>query len=296
MRPPIDESKFEIPIADVSFVRRKFLDIPYASLSSAQKLDIYLPDEKQGLYPVLLLLHGGGFAIGDKRDTHLLPFLSALDHGFAVVSANYRLSHEAIFPAAVQDVKAATRWIRANKGKYSFMGRWIAACGGSAGGNLAAMLGVTGGINEFDDPALGNMEFTSEVQAVVDWFGPIDFLTMDEQLAQNGKGFEDHSLPTSPESRYLGGPIFEVKDQAKRANPSTYIHAEMPPFFIQHGKKDIMVPPQQSINFASEIIRKASPTVVQLELLENASHGSPEFETRENMEKVLTFLKTHLSG
>lgn len=296
MEPLSNKPMFDIPIADISFIKKKFLDIPYASLSPAQNLDIYLPEKAQGPYPVLLVIHGGAFAIGDKRDINLLPFLRAIERNFAVVSVNYRLSHEAIFPAAIQDIKASVRWVRANQEKYYLNGKWIAACGGSAGGNLAAMLGVTDDINDFDDPALGNMDFTSNVQAVVDWFGPINFLTMDEQLAQNGKSFEDHSLPASPESRYLGGPIFEIKDLAKRANPSTYIHPGMPPFFIQHGKNDILVPYQQSVNFSFDIKRTAPGAVVQFELLENADHGSPEFETKENMEKVLKFLETHLFG
>jgi acetyl esterase/lipase len=296
MESPIGGSEFKIPIADVSFINRKILDIPYAFASPAQSLDIYLPEHGQGPFPVLLVIHGGAFAIGDKQDTHLLPFLGALEHNFAVVSVNYRLSSEALFPAAVQDVKTAVRWIRANQKKYLLKGKWIAACGGSAGGNLAAMLGVTENIDDFDDPALGYMEFPSNVQAVVDWFGPINFLTMDEQLAINGRSFEDHRSPGSPESRYLGGPIFKYPDRARKANPSTYIHSKIPPFFIQHGSKDEMVPFQQSIEFAAEINRRAPGAIVQCEILINAGHGSPEFETQENMEKVFAFLKTHLIG
>jgi acetyl esterase/lipase len=287
---PMDRPKIQIPDADVSYVKRKYLDIPYASLSPAQKLDIYLPDTGDGPFPVILQIHGGGFEFGDKRDIHLLPFLEGIERGYAVVSINYRLSWEARFPAAVEDVKAAARWIRANQGQFHLNGERITACGGSAGGNLAAMLGVTGKTREFDNPALGNIECSSAVQAVVDWFGPIDFLAMDSQLMESGLGPVDHSGPHSPEARYLGAEITTIKDQAARSNPTTYIHPDIPPFFIQHGRADNLVPVQQSINLAKALKKAAPGDRVILEILENAGHGDPQFETVENMDRVFAFL------
>jgi acetyl esterase/lipase len=292
-RPPMGGPP-EIPMADVSFVEKKFLDIPYAPISPSQKLDIYLPANGQGPFPVLLEIHGGGFMIGDKRDTHLLPFLGALERGFAVVSVEYRLSREAIFPAAVQDVKAAVRWIRANQDKYFLDGSRIAACGGSAGGNLAVMLGVTGGTKVFDDPALGNLDFSSEVQAVVDWFGPVDFLHMDEQAVQNGIGMADHNAPFSPESQYMGAPIQTIPEEVKKANPLIYLHAGLPPFFIQHGDSDPLVPVQQSMALYKALGSYLATDNLQFEIIEGAEHGDPKFETKGNMAKVFTFLKTHL--
>lgn len=291
---PPDGEGFHMPDADISFVKRKFLDLPYASISDSQKLDIYLPNSGDGPFPIILQIHGGAFAIGDKRDIHLLPFLKGIERDYAVVSVNYRLSGEAIFPAAVQDVKAAVRWIRANQAKYHLDSKRIAACGGSAGGNLAAMLGVTGGTPVFDDPRSGNLEFSSEVEAVVDWFGPIDFLVMDEQLEQNGFGPSDHSEPSSPESRYMGAPIREIPEKVKFANPTTYIHPNLPPFFIQHGRIDRLVPVQQSINFHKELEKVLQPTSLKIEILEGAGHGDPLFETDPNMEKVFSFLDEKL--
>lgn len=291
---PPSGSPPEIPFADVSAVKRKFLDIPYASLSPAQKLDIYLPDGGEGPFPVIFVIHGGGFEIGNRRDVNLFAFLNGIDRGFAVVSTGYRLSHEAIFPAAVQDIKAAVRWIRANQDQYHLDGNRIAACGGSAGGNLAAMLGVTGSIQDFDNPDLGNIEMSSAVQAVVDWFGPLDFLAMDGQHAENGRDKEvmrPASSAMSAESKYLGKPVNAVPDLAKKANPATYIHSEMPPFFIQHGKADVFVPYQQSENFAAEIKHRSPETFVYLELLETAGHGDVQFESEENMNKVFRFLE-----
>jgi acetyl esterase/lipase len=286
----IDEAMIHIPDADISFVRRKFLDIPYADLSPAQKLDIYLPDSGNGPFPLLLQVHGGAFAIGDKRDIHLEAFLKGIDHGYAVVSVNYRLSGEAVFPAGLQDLKASLRWLRANQASYLLDGKRIAACGGSTGGNYTAMLGVTGNTREFDDARLGNDQFPSDVQAVVDWFGPIDFLKMDEQLAENGLGPGDHSQPDSPESRYLGAPIEKIPELVKKASPANYIHTDVPPIFIQHGRMDNLVPVQQSILFYEALQKVVAQDRLQFEILEGAGHGDPLFETDGNMEKVFAFL------
>jgi acetyl esterase/lipase len=290
----VDESHFHIPEADVSFIKRKFLDIPYANTSKTQKLDIFLPEMGDGPFPVLLHIHGGAFAIGDKRDIHLLPFLKGLARGYSVVSVNYRLSGEAKFPAGLQDIKAAIRWIRANKMKHCLDGERIAACGGSAGGNYAALLCVTGNIHDFDDALLGNIDVPSNVQAAVDWFGPINFLSMDEQLEESGLGPGDHSESHSPESRYLGAKITEIPQIVKRANPSTYIHPEIPPIFIQHGRQDNLVPVQQSINFVKELERRVPRDRVEFEILEKAGHGDPAFETDQNMDKVFRFLDKHM--
>ena len=97
----VDEASIPIPPADVSHISRKWLDLPYASLSPTQKLDIYLPDKGDGPFPVILHIHGGAFEIGDKGDIQVQPYFKALPHGYAVVSVNYRLSGEAIFPAGL---------------------------------------------------------------------------------------------------------------------------------------------------------------------------------------------------
>ncbi len=147
---------FQMPPADVSHISRKWLDVRYAHTSPAQQLDIYLPETGDGPFPVLLSIHGGAFAIGDKRDPQALPFLGSLSRGYAAVSVNYRLSGEAIFPAGLQDVKAAIRWLRARGNEYRLDPGRIVAWGSSSGANYAAMVAVTAGETLFDDPALGN--------------------------------------------------------------------------------------------------------------------------------------------
>jgi acetyl esterase/lipase len=285
------------PAADTSFVKRKQLDIPYANLSPSQKLDIYLPDESDGPIPVIVAIHGGAFMGCDKADMQVLPMLEGLKRGYAVISINYRLSWEAKFPALVQDAKAAVRWIRANAPRYHLHPDKIAAWGGSAGGYLSIMLGTSSGIPHLEDLSLGNPYQPGNVQAVVDWFGPTNFLKMDEQLAAAGltslPGM-DHNGEHSPESLLLGARITEIPEQVRAANPETYIRPGVPPFLIQHGALDPVVPCQQSVELAEKLRQIVGSEQIVLELIEGAGHADPKFETPENVTKVLDFLDRYL--
>ena len=283
-----------IPPADVSHIRRKWLDIPYAHLSPSQNLDIYLPDEGDGIFPVIVYLHGGAFSIGDKRDIYVLNILKSIEHGYALVSANYRLSGEATFPAGIRDVKAAIRWARANGKKYQLDGNKIAVWGCSSGANYAAMICLTDRVAELDDLGLGNPEYPCNVQAAIDWFGPTDFLRMDEQAGENGFGLTDHGSAGSPESRYLGEKISDVPLKVELANPMTYIHEKMPPILIQHGRLDELVPVQQSMIFVEKLEKYVSSDRFEFDIIEGAGHADPLFETDENMERVFAFLDKHL--
>jgi acetyl esterase/lipase len=285
------------PDADTSHVKRKYLDIGYADLSPAQKLDIYLPDASEGPFPVILSIHGGAFMGCDKADMQILPMLEGLKQGYAVVAVNYRLSWEATFPAPVHDVKAAVRWVRDNARWFYLDPERIAAWGGSAGGYLATMLGVSDGIAELTDLSLGNPAQPNHVQAVVDWFGPTNFLKMDEQLAASGlaplEGTE-HAGANSPESLLLGARIAEIPETVKAANPETYIRENAAPFLIQHGMDDPVVPVQQSMGLAENLKRVCGEDRAVLELFDRFEHGDRRFESPLNVKRVLRFLDQHL--
>lgn len=281
----------------LNHIQQKVRDIPYADLSPAQKLDVYLPKKGRHPFPVIVSIHGGAFMAGDKGDFQVLPMLAGLQRGYAVVSINYRMSGEAKFPALVHDVKAAIRWIRAEAGRWGFDAQRIAAWGGSAGGYQAAMAGVSAGVAELEDLSLGNPEQSSQVQAVVDWFGPTDFLKMDEQLAASGFTLSPetaHHGDRSPESLILGAKITLIPERVKAANPETYIRAGAPPFLIQHGTQDDIVPHLQSVYFAEKLTAVLGPERVTLDLLEGARHADPRFESPENLERVFVFLDRYL--
>ncbi len=280
--------------ANTDHINHKWLDIPYVPNATAQKMDIYLPNDGKGPFPVIVSIHGGAFKFGDKADRQLTGMLEGLNRGYALVSINYRLSGEAIYPAQIFDVKAAIRFIRANAKKYKLDPKKIATWGGSAGGNLAAMAGTSGDVKELEGLKQGNPKESSRVQAVVDWFGPINFNTMDAQFKVSGKGKTDHDEANSPESLLVGKKITDAADLVKVANPATYITQDDPPFFIEHGLEDQLVPTEQSKGFAKDLEAILGKDKVSLFLLKDTKHGGPQFETKENLDRVFQFLDAHL--
>ena len=261
-----------------------YSNVAYASTSSSQVLDIWMPAGVTGPVPLVIFVHGGAFMGGDKsmEGGNVTSVLAA---GYAAASLNYRLSGEAIFPAAVQDVKAAVRFLRANAAKYGLDPDRFAAWGESAGGNLVAMIGTTGDQSTvLDDPSLGNAGVSSAVQAVVDFYGPTDFLQMDAQFAAappaacNGQ-VQAHDPADSPESAYLGAAIQTVPAKAAAANPITYIATakKLPVFLIAHGDSDCMVPNQQS-QILQQALQAAGATST-FNLIQGAGHGDQAITT-----------------
>ena len=257
-------------------------DLPYVSNGhERQKLDLYLPDAK-GPLPLIIWIHGGAFRMGSKLDHVPLEYI---DFGYAVASVNYRLSQHAIFPAQIQDVKAAVRWLRAHAHAYQLDPQRFCAWGPSAGGHLAAMLGTTGKVAGFD---VGEHQgVSSEVQIVVDHFGPTDFLQMDSQRLPDGMV---HDPPDSPESELIGGPIQENRELVARANPITYVSSDAPPFLIIHGDKDPLVPFQQSV-----LLKDALEAVgVPVTLYRVVGEGHGDFVDPKVIELTMAFIEQHL--
>ncbi|WP_233522991.1 alpha/beta hydrolase [Peribacillus saganii] len=281
---------------DTSNIKTKYKDVAYGSKSEIQKLDIYLPNEGEGPFPVIVAIHGGGFMKGDKTGADLSPTLEGVNRGYAVVPVNYRLSGEAIFPAAINDVKAAIRYIKKNAKEYNLDPSNIAVWGNSAGGNLAALAGTSGDDNSLNGEKPENPKYSSEVKAVIDWFGPLEFLKLDEQFVESGitPKLGERSSDTSPESKYIGGNITENVEQAEKANPASYITKNDPYFFIQHGTADQNVPTQQSIDFAEKLTNVIGKEKVTLSLIEGAGHGGEQFNSEENLEEVFKFLDSVL--
>ena len=293
-------------------IKNAFTDIAYATKSTTQKLDIYLPSEGKGPFPTIIVFHGGGFYEGNKSRQYTAPMLQGLNHGYAVVTVDYRLSDEAKFPAAINDAKAAIRFIKVNAAQYNLNPNKISLWGSSAGGNLAALAGTTGGTNNCYDKSLGNANVLDNVTAVVDWYGPTNFCVMDKQFTESGlrekvQGIHIYNIEGSFPSRYLGQNISKVPDLCKQADPTTYITSKCPPFLIQHGTLDSIIPTQQSIDLADAIKKEIGSNKVTLILLEGAGHGGVPvillngkrycgylFGTAENMDKVFAFLDEYM--
>jgi acetyl esterase/lipase len=271
-----------------------YADLAYADQSTAQKLDLYIPTSGSGPYPVVIMVHGGGFMMGDKADgAGLTGVDTLLSAGYAVASINYRLSSEAIYPAQIYDTKAAVRFLRANATQYYLNPEKFSAWGASAGGNLVSLLGTTCGVAELEGAELGNADQSSCVQAVVDWFGPIDFLKMDEQFTGTSCP-QTHNDANSPESMLVGAAIQTVPDLVKTTNPMNYITADDAPFFIENGTADCNIPPVQNKNLADALSAVIGADKVTYVSIEGAGHGGSEFATAENLAQVIAFLDKYL--
>ncbi len=242
-----------------------------------QKLDLYLPEKADGPLPVVVWIHGGGWRGGSKERCPALP-LSA--QGYAVASINYRLSQHAVFPAQIEDCKTAIRWLRANAKQYNLDPGHIGVWGGSAGGHLVALLGTTAHVKELEGK--DNLDQSSRVQAVIDWYGPTDFAAFGDKVDD----------PKSPVSLLLGGPRKDNKEKAVLASPVTHVSKESAPFLIMHGDKDPLVPLSQS-ELLNEALKKVGVEVTLIRL-EGAGHGGPEFLNTENKKRIEDFLAKHL--
>lgn len=241
-------------------------DLAYVEGGAArQKLDLYLPEKSAAPLPIVIWIHGGGWAAGDKAGC---PAQRLIAQGYAAASLNYRLSGDAPFPAQIEDCKAAIRWLRAHAKEYNLDPSRFGVWGSSAGGHLVALLGTSGDVKEFDQGA--NLNQSSRVQAVCDFFGPTDLLQMDAH-ALPGATLK-HDPANSPESRLTGGAIQENKSKAARANPITYVAPDDPPFLIVHGDQDPTVPHHQS-ELLFDALKKTGVNV-HFHTIRGAGHGT----------------------
>ena len=261
------------------------LDLPYGP-DPAHRLDLYLPRTVTGPTPVVLFLHGGGWSHGDKAPC---PAQSLTEFGFAVASANYRLTPTAPFPAQIYDAKAAIRWLRANGAEHGIDQGRIGVWGVSAGAHLAALLGTTAGLAELEGTVGPHLDRSSAVQAVCDWFGPTDLAHFNDDAKAAG-------LAVKPQwplliAAFLGGVADHRSPLVPLANPVRTVSAAAPPFLIQHGDRDEWVPVGQSRRLADALAAAGVPhtfTVVR-----GAGHG-PGFDAPAVRSAVVEFFQRAL--
>ena len=264
-----------------------YRDLIYGQVGDRElPLDLYLPPDTSSPVPVVIWVHGGGWRGGSKGNGGRARNMTT--RGFAVVAVEYRLSGEALFPAQIEDCKTAVRWVRANAKKYNLDPDRIGAWGSSAGGHLVALMGLTHDEKAFETP--DHSQYSSRVQAVCNWFGPTDFLRMNDF-----EGRIDHDAADSPESRLIGGPIQEHKEKVAAANPIAYVSKNDPPMLIMHGEKDLSVPYNQS-ELLYAAMKKAGLDVTLYKVV-NADHSFRN-ATRDSaaslFEMSAQFLEKHL--
>jgi acetyl esterase/lipase len=225
---------------------RVLAGVPYAAIPGIRplELDLYLPAEATAPVPAVVFLHGGGWRVGSRHSVGPAyagwspsPFERLAQARIAVASVDYRLTGESQWPSQLHDAKAAVRWLRARAGETRIDPSRIAAWGESAGGHLAALLGLTG--TELDGE-IGIVGPSSAVVAVAAWYAPSDLATIAGDLGA------DPMDNDSREAQLVGAPLPTVPDRVAEASPVRHVRAGAPPFLLLHGRDDHLIPCSQS--------------------------------------------------
>lgn len=300
-----------------------YAHVQYSDVSENDYLDLYVPDTPEPA-PLIVLVHGGGFVLNDCQSRQAQLFYQYFrDHGYACATVNYRLAHEAKFPAAVQDVKAAIRFLRANAGTYGYSVDKVAIWGESAGGYLSMMAGVTNE-DEFNDlPFIGEDALTEPVSAkvdvIVDFYGVMDM----ETKAERKQAFRELHIPgfivdlsnmwlsnavgdeagTDNVEEYWTGLDLETASQEEKQalQPTYYIEKNLSPdstlhVIIRHGDADITVPVTQSERVYELLCDKLGEDKVSFDILHNAKHAGEKLYTDEYLSGVQAELDALMQG
>jgi acetyl esterase/lipase len=254
-------------------------DLPFVERGDRQLcLDLYLPKGVENP-PLLISIFGGGWRSGNRNGP---PSASLLQAGYAVAKIEYRLSQVAKFPAQIHDCKAALRWLRAHASEYGYDAARVAVMGSSAGGHLSLLLGFTADDPRYDHEGADHSDQSTRVSAIVDFFGPADFILRSQ---------DQPSQTEDPEGRVyqlLGGPVQQNLEMARLASPSLQVTSDVPPVLIFHGSADSKVFMNQSESLRDTLLQAGVP--VELHVVEGAGHGGPDYDTPENWASILKFL------
>jgi len=304
-RPAVEAEVEEVSVKkDITYANPQVDGIP-----QKLKLDIYLPEGDADKYPALVYIHGGGWMDGGRSSC---PGNALAKGGYVVACIDYRLvskegdcSQDAIFPAAVQDVKSAVRWLRQNARTYQIDADHIGLIGDSAGGHLAVLAGVSKGAKLFANSQ--NSGPSDAVQAIVDWYGPVDVSSMEIAFTEDACKVKYSDLAgaysASPYfelsyawSRFLGGSLDSktVLSLASKASPLSYLDGGDPPVLIMHGADDNVVPTSQHKVLSDALKAKGIRTTLITLPGVGHSYGSSSNPNANFLVSSLSFLDSHL--
>ncbi|MER7077078.1 Acetyl esterase/lipase [Saccharopolyspora kobensis] len=264
-------------------------DQPYAEHDTgALKLDLFLPEQQGSPAPLVVYVHGGGWDAGvrtldaDRTTTEALTAERLLERGYAVATVDYRLSGVAQAPAQLVDVADAVRWLQQRAGQWDLDGERVVLWGASAGGQLVSQLGAVTG--DPDKPGGG----LTGIRAVIDWFGPTD-MSAEAQRAQ--PHMQEYARRVV--NQLLGCMPVDCPDKAEAISPIRHLSGDEPPFLIQQGTADSLVPLEQSLDFA-EALRTLGVTV-EMHPYEGLDHGFGRGpHTPLIVDTVTAFVETHV--
>ena len=267
---------------------RQVPDIEFARVGEHRlMLDLYLPPRTANAArrpPLIVWVHGGAWRSGSRRD---MPLGGLVRRGFAVASVDYRLSPVARFPAQVHDVKAAVRFLRARADDYGYDAGRVAVAGNSAGGHLAALVGVTNGDAELEGEVGQDRSQKSDVQAIISLYGMSNLTTILAQSTPHGLEVRVPALQL-----LLGGQPQDVPDLARLASPVFHVDEHDPPLLLIHGDQDAQAPVNQSLELQGRYEALRLPH--RLVVLHGSGHGGKEFVDESRCGLVAGFLSDHL--
>lgn len=273
---------------------KKWIDVNYADDGKVcHNMDIHIPDSTgKAAKPIILIYGSAWFSNNAKQMAFMSMGKPLLESGFAVVSINHRSSSDALYPAQINDVKAAVRYIRANAKKFNLDASFIGITGFSSGGHLSSLAGTTNNVKSYTSGSktvdiegnIGNYtKESSRVDAVVDWFGPINLMNMDN--------CSKPKMGNSPEAALIGGQPSDNPDMAALAGPTIFVDAKDPRFLVIHGDADNVVPSCQSENFAKELSKFG--LLEEYVVVPGGQHGPVTFNEN-TFRKMTDFFKKEL--
>lgn len=292
---------------------KSYEKLPYSDVSETDYLNLYVPDSDEPM-PLFVLVHGGGFVSNDNESRQAqFMYRYFRDHGYACASVNYRLAQEAAYPAAIDDVKAAIRFLKANADKYGYDASKVAVWGESAGGYLAVMAGVTTDEDFHGVAYIGEEDqedtVTADVSVVVDYYGAVG-------LGQKESGMKELGIPgivqwaaglwldnalkgtgyDNVESYWLRKDLSQATDEELyQISPGYYLDKNLTSdsdfhMLIWHGDADLDVPYTQSQEFAEKLGNVIGQDKVTMKLFHNYKHADDALYSDENLAEVKAYL------
>ena len=300
---------FDKNIPDPGWSGTNYERIPYADISETDYLDLYVPDSAEPR-PLFILVNCGGFLGGDSQSRQsILMYQYIRSLGYACASVNYRLAGEATYPAAVDDVKAAVRFLRANADVYGYDPDRFVIWGESAGGYLASMAALSGEDEYHGVKFIGEDEVdpvSGKVSALIDFYGVLDFAEIDND-------FEELKIPSwlrtlvstnnimnrddSFVAQFLGETLNtfsqnELNETSPTFRVTSGLENQNIKVFVTHGSVDITVPKLQSVrlyNVCTAALGAENVTYIEQQ---NLKHADDRFYSPENLEPVKEFLES----
>lgn len=243
-------------------------------------LDLHLP-VKRTSDTLLVYVHGGAWRSGSRRE---VPLLGLVDRGFVLASVDYRLTPEAKFPANVHDIKAAIRFLRAKQGELGIKADRIVIIGSSAGGHLAALVGVTNGHRELEGRVGDHLDQSSDVQGIVSFYGASNLETILAQSTPQGLSVRVPALEL-----LLGAGPGKVPELARLASPVAHVDANDPPLLLIHGDQDPQMPVNQSLEL--QAVYEANKLRVEFINVHGGAHSGPQFYATAMLDRVERFIR-----